>query len=106
MTHIYRVQNLKGESCYSYKYLDAIGKLINNMDWFEESPERPWPKYDRGIDRDIHKEEICGFKSVKQALKWFSIWELKRMKRSGFKLSKVLVQKITEVGEYQILAIK
>lgn len=59
-----------------------------------------------GIDRDIHKEEICGFISVKQALKWFSIWELRGMERLGFKLTKVLVQKITEVGEYQILAIK
>jgi hypothetical protein len=43
---------------------------------------------------------------VKQALKWFSIWELKRMKRLRFKLTKVPVQKITSVGEYQILAIK
>lgn len=106
MKHIYRVQNSKGESCYTYKYLDAIGKLIGNMDWFEENEQRPFPHYDKGIDRTIFDNEICGFKNTRQALKWFKAKEIKQMRRLGFNLVKVPVQKITAVGESQVLAVK
>lgn len=104
---IYRVEDDKGISCYNYKYIDAIGILIKDENWYcDHDTIRPLPFSDKKINRDIREEEICGFISVKQALNWFSIWELKRMKKLGLKLRKINVQKITAIGQSQCLAIK
>lgn len=106
MNYIYRIENQKGESCYSYKYLDAIGVLLNDLDWFSETDKRVLPRGDIGIDRDPFGNEICGFVSVRQLLKWFKSWEIKRMKRLGFEVKKIPVQKITAKGCSQCLAIR
>lgn len=106
MTHIYRIQNLKGESCYKWDYLRPIEKILNNPEWFYYHHNRPSPHQDKGINRLPFKHEICGFKNARQALKWFKAKEIKQMRRLGFNLVKVPVQKITAVGESQVLAVK
>lgn len=106
MTYIYRIENQKGESCYSYKYIDAIGVLLSDKTWNEIRLNRIFPEYDNGIERKILKNEICGFVSVRQLLKWFKSWEIKRMKRLGFEVKRIPVQKITARGERQCLAVK
>lgn len=106
MKHIYRIQNLKGESCYKWDYLRPIEKILNDSEWYYYHPNRPGPHQDNGINRYPFKHEICDFKNIRQALKWFRAKEIKQMKRLGFDLIKVPIQKITAVGEYQVLAIK
>jgi len=105
MTEIYRIENKKGESCYSAKWTNAIGKLIGE-NWCQIALNRPFTQYDKGIERKIWHKEICGFKTPRQALKWFNANEIRRMRRLGFDLVKVKVQQITEIGECQVLAIR
>lgn len=105
MTEIYRIEDGKGESCYSAKYAEAIDMLIGK-EWDKNKINRPVPNNDKGIERRTWYNEICGFKNVKQALKWFSAKDIRKMRRLGLDLRKVPVQKITAIGECQVLAIK
>jgi len=109
MIEIYRVENRKGAGCYrglsdSLKW--AIKKAFNDF-YYDQSDEfHPIPYLDIGIDRSPKKEEICGFKDLHQAKKWFSEKELKIYRKFGFELKRICVKKITAVGYHQVLAIR
>lgn len=106
MVEIYRVENKNGRGCYSWKTVEGIAKFLGE-DWrTDHCDRRPTPDNDYGIERMMFAREVCGWKDIRQALKWFSAKEFRVFKRFGYNLKKVTVQNITEVGECQILAIR
>lgn len=103
---IYRVENKNGRGCYSWETVSGIAQFLGE-DWrVDYSDRRPKPEDDCGIERVMFAREICGWKDIRQALKWFSAKEFRIFKRFGYDLKKVVVEKITKVGECQVLAIK
>ena len=107
MTEIYRIEDEQGISCYNYKYSEALCNVLNDDYWCDgHEGKRPVPQEDKGIERKIWYKEICGFRNIKQALKWFNAKEIRKMRRLGLDIRKIAVQKITAIGECQILAIK
>lgn len=102
--YIYRVEDENGEGCYSAHLPELERMYIKHADI--GFPVYPRPIDDIGIQREIDNKEICGFASIGQALNWFSKYELRRMKKFGFELKKVEVEKITGYGVRQVLAIR
>ena len=54
---------------------------------------------DNASEPERNKNEICGFIDKKQALKWFSILDLKLLKTFGFELKEIEVKEITAIGK-------
>ncbi|MHA1790183.1 MAG: hypothetical protein ACTSXT_13305 [Candidatus Helarchaeota archaeon] len=109
MKYIYRIENQKQQGCYRnlpYSTKKALNIIMQNKKWDSNDECHPLPKYDYGIERTPFKHEICGFKSLQQAYNWFPKYKIQRLKRLGFELKKIKVQKITATGQYQILAIR
>ena len=98
--YIWRVENKNGNGCYKDKTLSSI--LRNHR----ISKKRPSPLRDKGIERGLLQEEICGFLNLSQALTWFTTDELNSLRKLGYELSKIKVRKITAIGERQVLAIR
>ena len=98
---IYRVESDTGMGCY---------RFIEDNDFLEphnaDIENHPCPQFDKGILRHlICGIEICGFKTLTQLKKWFTLKEIKMLRENGFTIHKVYVAKITAVGEKQVLAI-
>ena len=104
---IYRVQDPQGRGPYRPEILDEVFsediKVI--LDSHSGDPNRPLPHMD-SIGRWPLKTEICGFISVKQALKWFPKYLLQELALYDFHLRQVKVECITAVSIHQCLAIK
>ena len=100
-TFIWRVENEFGDGCY-YGASNEVSEITKRHGSFGN----PTPQDDYGIARGMDYNEICGFKTLKQAKNWFSLKELKELYNHGYELIKVRVSNITAIGEYQILAIK
>jgi len=102
---IYRMQDKRGEGCYlnsQYRPSDAVEEFICYHGF---SNGRPCPQEDAGIMRNaIMGEEICGFATLRQAVKWFPHYERKHLRLDGFNIVKVEVQEITAIGKAQVLA--
>ena len=101
MNKIYRVEDEDGVGPYGRDY---------NVEFLEshncDRGKHPTPYYDPGIRRECRENEICGFLSIKQLLNWFSVNELYKLKKCGYKLKRVEVNKITAIGRFQCLAIR
>ena len=98
MKTIFRVENKHGGGCYTSGHFDE--------DFEHNNSEHPSPFNDIGIERPICREEICGFIDMKQVYNWFTQDELYIMEKDGYFLKEVEVEKITAIGQMQILAIK
>jgi hypothetical protein len=100
MNYIYRMSNASGIGCYQFMddndFLQPHNADIEN---------HPCPQFDRGILRHPEKYEICGFKSLTQLKKWFTLKEIKMLRENGFTIKKIHVASISAVGEKQVLAI-
>ena len=107
MKTIYRVENKKGNGCYR-NLSDGLRVALDDViDPYENLDDiQPSPEIDNGIMRSPHKNEICGFKNMDQVTDWFDSTELEILRRFGFEVKKVLVQKITAIGECQVLAVR
>jgi len=103
MPYIYRVENEKGQGCYTYCDIDFYDKYLSHHGTQDHTPE---PKFDKGINRNMVEKEICGFLNLEQAYNWFTKTELKLLEEKGFYLKKVNVSLITAKGQTQVLAIK
>lgn len=102
---IYRMQNIHGLGPYR-KYGGVSDDLFDEvLASHSHLNGRPVPNKDLGINRDIEAKEICGFLSIRQAVKWFSKYERKRLRDEGFNIVKVEVKEITAIGKKQCLAI-
>ena len=101
--YIWRVENEDKCGCYSIHDIELEDMYIKHSIDYEKYPR---PKEDIGINRDINSDEICGFKTQEQALNWFDEEDLKLLSELGFTLKKVYVDKITAIGEKQVLAIR
>jgi hypothetical protein len=107
MPYIYRVENKLKKGCYWGKHYDKkICDIIGDHFWKCNYNKHPIPEEDKGIKRYIKRNEICGFKTKKQALKWFTFKELKGLLKIGYKLKKIKVKEITAIGQKQVLAIR
>lgn len=110
MTEIYRVENKKGKGCYrnlSDGIRNALERLMPlNEQFFESDKCHPLPCNDYGINRSQYDNEICGFETLRDATNWFTEIELKVLRRLGYELKKITVQKITAVGYHQVLAVR
>jgi len=105
--YIYRCENALGKGVYKGTTLQQKAfEQIFGEDFYEQEEWRPIPVRDNKIKRHSNIGEICGFKDLRQAFKWFTKKELKMLKRLGFPLKKIKVSKITAVGETQVLAIR
>ena len=104
---IYRVENPEGIGPYRPHILDEVFpediKVI--LDSHSGDLKRPLPQQDT-IGRRPRPNEICGFVSVKQALKWFNKDLLADLAMFDFHLRQIKVGMITAVSDYQCLAIK
>ena len=108
MAYIYRVENEKGKGCYrqlSYSMDKALEKILGENFWYTNSI-KPAPEQDQKIARTPFPHEVCGFKDVRQALRWFKAREIRKLRLLGFELKKIKVQQITAIGETQVLAVK
>lgn len=97
---IYRVESDTGMGCY--RFMDENDFLQAHN---EDMEKHPCPQFDTGIMRHPTKVELCGFKSLTQLKKWFTLKEIKELRENGFTINKVYVASITAVGEKQVLAI-
>jgi hypothetical protein len=103
MPYIYRVENKRGNGAYR-GYAPICNQLNSKHRDFND--KHPVPQFDKGIERHPIYEEISGFATKKQALKWFTKTELHDLALNGFYLKLVKVSKITARGEKQVLAIR
>jgi len=97
--YIWRVQDRRGQGCYcgvDWDVMDVTAKHGSNAN--------PPPSGDKGIDRCMCPAEICGFKTLEQAHRWFKREELRELEEYGYHLVKVKVRAITGIGECQVLA--
>jgi hypothetical protein len=105
MPFIYRMQNKIGDGCYmarNYRPSDEVEEFIQ---YHAGSNGRPCPQEDFGIMRNaIMGEEICGFATLRQAVKWFPHYERKFLRLDDFNIVKVEVKEITAIGKAQVLA--
>jgi hypothetical protein len=102
MTFIYRVESDTGRGCYTdNKDICLEFALAHNS-----LNGHPCPNQDKGIDRNMGNEEICGFISVRQFKQWFTKEERRALYEEGFKLKRIEVKEITAIGEKQVLAIR
>ena len=99
--YIYRIQDKNGHGCYQQG-----ASFINKLQDHNSNLDYPTPQDDKGIDRFLEKNEICGFKDLTQLKKWFTLKEIKFMRSNGYKINKIEVEKITAYGRKQVLAIK
>ena len=97
---IWRVENDKGEGCYYGQPTEYLLRRHNNNN------THPTTLADRKIGRIQRKNEISGFVDRDKALDWFNPYELGVLRRIGFELKLIEVEEITEVGTYQVLAVK
>lgn len=97
---IWRIENLLGVGPYQSSDLDFL------LEHGRDRTEHPGPQNDKAIKRWCEPGEICGFKDRKQMLQWFNIKQLKALRAEGFMIKRIKVQKITALGEKQVLAIK
>lgn len=98
---IYRIEDSDGKGCYRFmETLSFLGKHNNDIE------NHPCPSNDRGIDRYIEENEICGFKDLQQLKKWFTLSDIKKLRYFGFTIKKIEVEQITAYGEKQVLAIR
>jgi hypothetical protein len=103
MPYIYRVENKNGDG--AYRGYAPICATLNNRH-SDRIGDYPLPDYDKGIERGMKRDEIAGFSTKKQALKWFTKDELYALALDGFYLKLVKVSKVTAWGEKQVLAIR
>jgi hypothetical protein len=97
---IFRMQNKNGEGCYC---ADGYCDVLNSHSAWNGHPT---PQEDLGINRYmVFGQEICGFESIRQAVKWFRSWERRELKKEGFQIVRREVKEITARGQYQVLAI-
>ena len=99
---IYRIEDENGQGCYQNGVWEYNELGEHNLN----SEKYPLPQDDKGIDRYIEKIEITGFKDLRQLKNWFSLKEVKRLRRNGFTIKKVEVDIITAFGNKQVLAIR
>ena len=96
---IYRIEDELGKGCY---------RFMDEIEWLNEHCKfngRPCPIEDKGIDRYMDANEICGFKDMEQLKAWFTEEEIRDLAQKGFEIKKVYVKTITAIGEKQVLAI-
>lgn len=102
---IFRIENNKKEGCYRNNWECAYRrKMTNKHD--RNKRKYPIPEEDIGICRSIKTNEICGFLNLEQVYNWFCDEELIILEKLGYNLKKIKVQKITAIGEKQVLAIR
>jgi len=101
--YIYRVEDELGQGCYS-AHLPELETMYEIHSF--NGVNYPRPQEDIGIQRKAEEKEVCGFKDIEQALCWFTEADLSLLNAYGFKLKKVEVDMITEIGEKQVLAIR
>lgn len=103
---VYRVQDPSGRGPYRPEVLDWVFpediKII--LDSHSGDPMRPLPHIDT-IGRRPRQNEICGFVSVQQALRWFDRELLAELALYDFHLRQIQVEIITAVSAVQCLAI-
>jgi len=99
---IYRIEDENGQGCYQNGVWEYNELGEHNLN----SEKYPLPQDDKGIDRYIEEIEITGFKDLRQLKNWFSLKEVKRLRRNGFTIKKVEVDTITALGNKQVLAIR
>ena len=101
---VWRVENSEGKGCYFGENTPIKKYLCSRHNNRMES--NPAPQCDRGINRAMKNNEICAFSSKEQALDWFSLEELEKIKEEDFKLKEIEVAVITEKGQKQVLCIR
>lgn len=99
---IYRIEDDNGQGCYR----NGAGEY-NKLKCHDNDIEKhPTPLMDRGILRYIEENEITGFKDLRQLKKWFTLKQIRRLRRNGYVIKKIEVEQITAYGECQILAVR
>lgn len=101
MTIIYRIEDKEGHGCY----IDGARQTNGLSHHDRDMNGHPTPLYDKGILRYVENKEFCGFKSLTQLKKWFTLKQIKRMRKNGYTIKKVFVDEITAYGEKQVLAL-
>lgn len=102
---IWRVEDIEGLGCYRHEAGEVADYFIEKHDK-DIKGNHPTPELDIGIKRKMKSKEICGFKTLRQAKKWFTREDLTILKHFEFKLKKIKVSKITAIGKRQVLAIR
>lgn len=95
--YIYRVENDKKEGCYKNGAMQ-----LNELDSHDDELH-PHPTKDEGIKRYCMENEKCGFLNLKQVRIWFTKNELMRLRKNGYHLKRIKINKITAIGKFQIL---
>jgi hypothetical protein len=99
---VWRVQNKDGDGPY---YDDSV-EIDRILKSHYDTKRYPSPIRDKKIRRYMQTAEICAFLNLEQVYNWFSKDELDALSYCGYELKRILVRKITAIGEKQILVIR
>lgn len=101
MPFVFRVENEKGNGCYTRGGVEA-----NDLTSHESCDVHPSPSTDKIIQRYAKDNERCGFLNMEQAKAWFTHDEFIKLEQNGFTLKRLEVKEITVEGDKQILFIR
>lgn len=95
-------------------YEDGLGPFTYSSDtnvlidfWGRHNKLFPLPQNDIGIERDIHVNEYCGYKSIEELRSWVKPNEIKKLIDLGFR---IMLYEMSElkctIGDYQVIFFK
>ena len=107
---ILRIQNADGTGPYFCRRDTKAQDVCDiqdkhNGEWREDPTTYPPPNIDKGICREMRKNEQCGFLNMAQLCNWFSDYELEILAIWGFFIVEI-PGKITAIGARQVLFIR
>jgi hypothetical protein len=98
MATVYRVENE-----------NKLGPYTCDITWLcnkhNGEARHPSPYFDKGLERRPAVNELCAFKNLQQALNWFTVSDLRKLKKEHFEL-KAINARIVAEGEFQCLVIR
>ena len=99
---VWRIQNHKGIG--PYRCDDSFANDEEILAHHNGCKKHPVPFRDPAIKRFPEDEELCAFHSLEQLEAWFTLEEIKTMRKEGFKATR-RIGHITATSKYQVLFI-
>lgn len=99
--NVYRVEHSE------YKIGPYQGMAMGHDDWSDYwSYRHPGPRSD-GLDFPISDSYFFGFKSIRQLLDWFLLWDLWKWRKKGFAVYRYsIADEHVRIGGHQLVFVR